>query len=102
MPSANRRQFLRYLAASPLVPASFRSLDQIFQDPDLITSPEMIREAQSLIPNAQCHEVKGAGHSAYFEKADEWNRVVRRFIETVPGHLPRKGYSPQAPGSLSP
>ena len=52
---------------------------------DLITSPEMIREAQSLIPGAQFHEMKGAGHSAYFERADEWNGVVRRFIQaTIP------------------
>ncbi len=50
---------------------------------DLITSPEMIREAQSLIPGAEFHEVKGAAHSAYFERADEWNRVVRTFIDRI-------------------
>ncbi len=47
---------------------------------DLITSPEMIREAQTLLPGAQFHEVKGAGHSAYFEAAEEWNRVVGDFL----------------------
>jgi len=51
---------------------------------DLITSPEMIREAQALIPNSEYHEVKGAGHSAYFEAAEEWNRVVSRFLAGVP------------------
>jgi pimeloyl-ACP methyl ester carboxylesterase len=50
---------------------------------DLITSPEMIREAQSLIPGARYYELKGAGHSAYFESADEWNGVVINFIESV-------------------
>ena len=76
--------------------ASGAPVQFIVGEHDLITSPEMIREAQSLIPGAQFHEVKGAGHSAYFERADEWNRVVRQFIETAPGALPRKGYSPQA------
>jgi 3-oxoadipate enol-lactonase len=50
---------------------------------DLITSPEMIREAQSLLPGSQCHEIKGAGHSAYFENAEEWNAVVTRFLAGV-------------------
>jgi 3-oxoadipate enol-lactonase len=51
---------------------------------DLITSPTMIREAQSLIQGARFHEIKGAGHSAYFERADEWNAVVGDFLASVP------------------
>lgn len=47
---------------------------------DLITSPEMIREARGLIPGAAFHEIKGAGHSAYFERADEWNKAVLGFL----------------------
>jgi pimeloyl-ACP methyl ester carboxylesterase len=50
---------------------------------DLITSPEMIREARSLIPGAGYHEVGGAGHSAYFENPREFNDVVRGFIDSV-------------------
>lgn len=50
---------------------------------DMITSPEMIREAQGLIPGAGFHEVKGAGHSAYFEAPEEWNTVVLQFIGNV-------------------
>lgn len=53
---------------------------------DMITSPEMIREAQSLIPGAEYYEVKGAGHSCYFERAEEWNRVVQGFWERVEGN----------------
>ncbi|MEP7215504.1 MAG: alpha/beta fold hydrolase, partial [Anaerolineaceae bacterium] len=49
---------------------------------DLITSPTMIREAQGLIPGAEFHEIKGAGHSAYFERADEWNAVVGAFLSS--------------------
>ncbi|MEX0781313.1 MAG: alpha/beta fold hydrolase [Dehalococcoidia bacterium] len=50
---------------------------------DLITSPTMIREAHALIPGSQFHEMKGAGHSAYFEHAAEWNAVVLEFLQRV-------------------
>ncbi|MEO6397908.1 MAG: alpha/beta fold hydrolase [Tepidiformaceae bacterium] len=50
---------------------------------DLITSPTMIREAQGLIPGAQFHEIKRAGHSAYFERPDEWNDVVGAFLSAA-------------------
>ncbi|MGI8927017.1 MAG: alpha/beta fold hydrolase [Tepidiformaceae bacterium] len=52
---------------------------------DMITSPEMIREAQGLITGARCHEVLGAGHSAFFEAAQEWNAVVEEFLLEAPG-----------------
>lgn len=50
---------------------------------DMITSPAMIREAQGLITGARCHEILGAGHSAYFERAGEWNGVVADFLGRV-------------------
>ena len=50
---------------------------------DLITSPEMIREAGTLIPAAAVHEIRGAGHSAYFECSSEWNAVVASFLASV-------------------
>lgn len=50
---------------------------------DMITSPEMIREARSLIPGATFYEVKGAGHSCYFERAAEWNGVVAAFLASA-------------------
>lgn len=55
---------------------------------DMITSPAMIRQAQSLIPGAACHEIPGAGHSAYFEAADAWNAVVLDFLRRVDGTGP--------------
>lgn len=50
---------------------------------DKITSPEMIREAAALVGGYDVHEVKGAGHSAYFEAAAEWNGVVGGFLRDV-------------------
>jgi pimeloyl-ACP methyl ester carboxylesterase len=55
---------------------------------DLITSPQMIREAQSLIPGAKYHEIAGAGHSAYFECAGEWNEVVLAFLSEADERIP--------------
>jgi len=52
---------------------------------DLITSPEMIRRARSLVPGAHFHEMRGAGHSCYFERAGEWNQVVGDFLAGVDG-----------------
>ena len=52
---------------------------------DLITSPEMIRQAQALIAESEYYEVQGAGHSCYFERADEWNRVVGDFLARAEG-----------------
>lgn len=57
---------------------------------DLITSPLMIREAQALIPGSRFHEIKGAGHSAYFERPDEWNAVATRFLRDAEALAPPK------------
>jgi 3-oxoadipate enol-lactonase len=51
---------------------------------DLITSPALIREAHALVPGSRFHEIKGAGHSTYFEQPEEWNRVALEFIGSVP------------------
>jgi pimeloyl-ACP methyl ester carboxylesterase len=51
---------------------------------DLITSPAMIREAHSLVPGAGLHVIAGAGHSAYFEAADEFNSRLAAFLDSVP------------------
>jgi 3-oxoadipate enol-lactonase len=47
---------------------------------DMITSPEMIREAAALIPGAGVEVLLNAGHSAYFESPDEFNRLVLDFL----------------------
>jgi pimeloyl-ACP methyl ester carboxylesterase len=52
---------------------------------DLITSPELIREAASLVPGSRVHEVANAGHNAYFERPAEWNAVVKQFLHETSG-----------------
>lgn len=47
---------------------------------DLITSPELIREAVAMVPAARFHEVPDAGHSAYFEQPEDWNAHVLAFL----------------------
>lgn len=47
---------------------------------DMITSPELVREAARLVPGASMHEVQDAGHSAYFEQPEDWNGTVLPFL----------------------
>jgi pimeloyl-ACP methyl ester carboxylesterase len=47
---------------------------------DVITPPTMMKMFQSYIPHARLAEVAGAGHSVYFEKPEEFNRIVRDFF----------------------
>jgi 3-oxoadipate enol-lactonase len=50
---------------------------------DVITPPAMIKMFQSYIPHARLVEVAGSGHSVYFEKPEEFNRVVLEFFAEV-------------------
>lgn len=50
---------------------------------DAIVPPEIIKYAASLVPGARCAEVAGSGHSVYFERPQEFNRIVGEFLETV-------------------
>jgi 3-oxoadipate enol-lactonase len=47
---------------------------------DLITPPTLIKMLHSYIPHARLAEVAGAGHSVYFEKPAEFNRLVQEFL----------------------
>ncbi len=48
---------------------------------DTITPPEVVRLAHQQVPGSQFDVVAGAGHSAYFERAEAFNRRVQRFLE---------------------
>lgn len=75
-PPATYRGSMHEILAALGVPVLF-----MVGEHDLITSPALIRESHKLIPGSEYHEIRGAGHSAYFERPDEWNRVVLDFLK---------------------
>jgi 3-oxoadipate enol-lactonase len=50
---------------------------------DIIAPPALMKMFQSYIPHARLAEVAGAGHSVYFEKSAEFNRLVLEFFAEV-------------------
>jgi 3-oxoadipate enol-lactonase len=50
---------------------------------DVIAPPAIMKMFQSYIPQAGLAEVAGAGHSVYFEKPQEFNRLVLEFLADV-------------------
>jgi len=73
-PASYRGSMHGHLAASG-APVLF-----IVGEQDLITSPALIREAHRLVEGSEYHEIRGAAHSAYFERAAEWNEIVGEFL----------------------
>jgi proline iminopeptidase len=45
--------------------------------------PETVEQIQKLFPNAKLKVIKDAGHSSYIDKPEEFNIIVRDFIETI-------------------
>ena len=41
----------------------------------------MIREAATLVKHSRIHEFANAGHSVYFEQADEFNALLLEFFK---------------------
>ena len=50
---------------------------------DIIAPPAIMKMFQSYMPHARLAEVAGAGHSVYFEKPVEFNRLVLEFLTEV-------------------
>jgi 3-oxoadipate enol-lactonase len=50
---------------------------------DVIFPPMAASALAALIPNAQYHQLQGAGHSVYFEKAAEFNAIVDSFLKEL-------------------
>ena len=74
-PPANYRGSMHPVLSNLGVPVLY-----LVGEHDMITSPEMVREAANLVPGSLYRVIPGAGHSAYFERAEEWNRVVWDFL----------------------
>ncbi|MCE8007560.1 3-oxoadipate enol-lactonase [Aestuariivita sp.] len=50
------------------------------------TPPDLVRETTELIPGAQFHLIRGAGHLPCVEKPQDYAQVLTRFLRDV-GHL---------------
>jgi 3-oxoadipate enol-lactonase len=55
----------------------------IVGEQDVIVPPAMLKMMQSYIPHARFAEVARSGHSVYFERPDEFNRIVQEFLAEV-------------------
>ena len=53
----------------------------IVGDRDRVIHPDLIRISHELTPGSRFHLVERAGHSAYFERPEDWNRAVRGFLD---------------------
>lgn len=48
---------------------------------DTLIPPQLVERVAQLIPQSLFTKISGAGHSAYFEKPDEFNRIVLEFLQ---------------------
>jgi 3-oxoadipate enol-lactonase len=48
---------------------------------DILIPPRLIQRVARLIPQSQFVQVSGTGHSVYFEKPGEFNRIVLEFLQ---------------------
>ncbi len=48
---------------------------------DTVTPPHIVRMAHEQVPGSEFDTIEGAGHSAYFERAEAFNGRVARFLE---------------------
>ena len=51
----------------------------------MITPPDLIEMCHGLLPGSRYHLARGSGHSVYWEKPDEFNEVVLRFLQEIDG-----------------
>ncbi len=55
---------------------------------DIVIPPETVRLMAESLPNARFVPVPRAGHSVYFERAAEFNRIVGAFLDEVDNRRP--------------
>jgi len=56
-------------------------LQFIYGSADVITPPKVNLQAAAVRPRAPVHVIEGAGHALYVERAEEFNALVRAFVE---------------------
>ena len=62
-------------AASLNVPVLF-----LYGDEDIVIPPPYLEAAARIVPNARVEKIARTGHSAYFERAAEFNAAVEAFL----------------------
>lgn len=50
---------------------------------DRVVAPELVFRSHKLTPGSQIQIIERAGHSAYFERPDDWNAAVIEFLDRV-------------------
>lgn len=73
------RPWLASIAAPTLI---------VHGDEDRMALPRSAREMQAAIPNARLHWLRGAGHAAWLEQADEFHQVTKSFLSDHSGVHP--------------
>lgn len=79
-PPASYRGSMHGAIAALGVPVLF-----VVGEQDEVTPPEVIAAARELVPGAELAVIPGAGHSAYFERPQQWNRAVIGFLRRAEG-----------------
>jgi pimeloyl-ACP methyl ester carboxylesterase len=52
----------------------------LYGEEDIVIPPEYLEAAAKLVPTARVQEIARAGHSAYFERAADFNTIVETFL----------------------
>ena len=78
---------LRTLGERPAVDLSQFSLPALFivGEEDEMIPPHVLEAAAAVVPGARILRFPGAGHSVYFEKAQQFNAAVLDFLREVDG-----------------
>jgi pimeloyl-ACP methyl ester carboxylesterase len=75
----------RQKARTPVTLAMLESLAvpvlMITSDEDVLSPPPLMRLMAERIPDCNFVEIAGAGHCSYYEKPDEWNRIMISFLD---------------------
>lgn len=75
----------RQKARTPLTLAMLESIQppvlMIGADEDVLSPPPLMALMVERIPDVTYKEIAGAGHCSYFEKPEQWNRIVIDFLD---------------------
>ncbi len=72
-------QFEVEYQVEPIVAHKIPALFIVGED-DVLMPPSLIEEVARLLPGSRVVKIPGAAHSGYFEKPDEFNRIVLEFL----------------------